>query len=197
MITILSVVILGEKVNLSRWLALIVGFVGVLIVIRPGSATFNIGSIFILISVLFYAFTVITTRKLQTSESSATMAYFSAVVYLVAASVFAPLMIVVGEIPNAHSSIDFLFRSWAMPSLLDWIIMSGLGLVWAGWTYFFAKAYSLAQASFAAPFEYISLPINVLWGFIIWQEIPILTTIIGALLTISSGIYILFQERKL
>ena len=196
MITFLSVVMLSEKVGPRRWLALIVGFIGVLFIVKPGSATFNLGSIFVLISVLFYALTVMLTRKLQTTDSSATMAYYSSLIYLVAAFILAPLAIVVGEIPDAHPSIAFLFRAWAVPTLLDWVIMSGLGLVWAGWTYFIARAYSLAQASVAAPFEYLSLPINVMWGFVIWWEIPTLTTLAGAFLTLSSGMYIFYRERK-
>jgi drug/metabolite transporter (DMT)-like permease len=140
------------------------GGTGTLLIVRPGSATSNLGSIFILISVLFYALTVMSTRKLQATDSSATMAYFSSLVYLAAALVLVPLTLMIGEIPDAHPSIAFLFRAWTMPTLLDGIIMCGLGLVWAGWTYFMARAYSLAQASVAAPFEYLSLPINVMWG---------------------------------
>jgi drug/metabolite transporter (DMT)-like permease len=196
MITFLSVVMLGEKVGPRRWLALIVGFVGVLFIIRPGSVTFNVGSIFILISVLFYALSVMITRRLQTTDSSATMAYYSSLVYLVAAFVLTPLAIVVGEVPDAHPSIVFLFRAWSMPTLLDWVIMSGLGLVWAGGMYFMARAYSLALASVAAPFEYVSLPISVMWGFVIWQEVPTLMTLAGAFLTLFSGMYILYRERR-
>src|SRR4030095_15138791 len=77
MITALSVVLLSEKVRPSRWVALLVGFMGVLLIVRPGLATFNMGSIFILISVLFYALATMLTRKLQTTDSSATMAYYS------------------------------------------------------------------------------------------------------------------------
>jgi drug/metabolite transporter (DMT)-like permease len=196
MITFLSVVMLGEKVGPRRWLALIVGFIGVLFIVKPGSATFNLGSIFILISVLFYALTVMLTRKLQTNDSSATMAYYSSLVYLVAALVLAPLPVIVGEMPDAHPSIAFLIRAWSMPTLLDWIIMSGLGLVWAGWMYFMSRAYSVAQASVIAPFEYVSLPINVMWGFVIWQETPTLMTVAGAFLTLSSGLYILYREQR-
>ncbi len=125
MITFLSVVILGEKVGPRRWLSLIVGFMGVLLIIKPGSTTFNLGSIFILISVLFYALSVMLTRKLQTTDSSATMAYYSSLVYLAAAFILAPLAIVVGEVPDAHPSIAFLLRAWTMPTLLDWVIMLG------------------------------------------------------------------------
>ena len=196
MITFLSVVMLGEKVGPRRWLALIVGFIGVLLIVKPGSATFNLGSIFILISVLFYALTAILTRKLQTNDSSATMSYYSSLVYLVAAFVLAPLPAIVGEMPDAHPSIAFLIRAWSMPTLIDLVIMAGLGLVWAGWMYFMSRAYSVAQASVIAPFEYVSLPINIMWGFLIWQEIPTLMTLAGAFLTLSSGMYVLYRERK-
>lgn len=195
MITFLSVVMLGEKVGPRRWLALVVGFIGVLLIVRPGSATFNLASVFVLISVLFYALVVILTRKLQTNDSSATMAYYSSLVYLVAALVLVPLPVIVGEIPNAHPSIAFLIRPWSMPSFLDWLIMSGLGLIWAGWMYLLSRAYSLAQASVAAPFEYVSLPINIMWGFLIWHEIPTWLTLAGAFLTLGSGLYVLYRER--
>ena len=196
MITFLSVVILGEKVGPRRWLALVVGFAGVLLVVRPGSANFNLGSVFILISVLFYALTVILTRRLQTTESSATMAYYSSLVYLVAALLLAPLPAIVGEVSDPHPSIAFLVRAWNMPTLLDLVIMAGLGLVWAGWMYSMSRAYSLAQASVIAPFEYVSLPINIFWGFLIWHEIPTWMTLAGASLTLFSGMYVLYRERN-
>jgi len=196
MITLLSVLLLGEKVGVRRWSALTVGFIGVLLIVRPGTASFNLGSIFVLISALFYALNVILTRVLKTTDSSATMAYYSSLVYLVAAFLLSPLVILVGEMPNAHPSIAFLFRAWTMPTLLDWGIMSGLGLVWAGGMYFIARAYSTARTSLIAPFEYTTLPINVMWDFLLWQKIPTWMTWAGAFLTIFSGIYILYRERK-
>lgn len=196
MITFLSVVWLGEKVGLRRWLALLVGFIGVLLIVRPGSATFNLGSIFVLIATLFYALSMIITRKLQTTDSSATMAYYSSLVYLVFAFILAPLASVVGEIPDAHPGIAFVFRTWITPTLLDWVIMSGLGLVWAGGMYFVARAYSVAPASIVAPFEYTPLLFNMMWGLLIWREVPTLTTLVGALLTLLSGLYILYREQK-
>lgn len=196
MITLLSVVLLGEKVRLYKWLALIVGFAGVLLIVKPGSPTFNVGSIFILISTLFYALSVMITRQLRTTDSSATMAYYSSLVYLIAAFVLAPLPIVVGDVSDAQPGIAFLFRAWTMPTLLDFVIMSGLGLVWAGGMYCIARAYSLALASVVAPFEYVTLPINVMWGIVIWGESPLLETWIGAFLTVGSGLYILYREQQ-
>jgi len=194
-ITLLSVLMLGEKVGPRRWVALAVGFIGVLLIVRPGSATFNLGSVFMLLAVLSYATNAILTRKLQTTDSSATMSYYSSIVYLVAAVLLSPLAIFVGEIPDAHPSIAFLLRAWTMPTLLDWIIMSGLGLAWAGGMYFVARAYSNSQASVIAPFEYISLPINVMWGLLIWREIPTWMTWVGASLTIGSGLFVLYRDR--
>jgi drug/metabolite transporter (DMT)-like permease len=196
MIALLSVVWLGERVDLRRWLALVVGFVGVLLIVRPGSATFNLGSVFSLIATLFYAINVIITRKLQNTDSSATMAYYSSLVYLAASIILAPLSVVIGPVPDAHPSIAFLLHPWSMPTLLDWAIISGLGLVWAVGMYCVARAYSLAQASLVAPFEYVLLPINVMWSLIIWRDIPTWLMLAGALLTLLSGIYVVAQERK-
>ena len=195
-ITFLSVVMLGETVGVHRWLALFVGFIGVLLIIRPGAATFNLGSIFVLLATILYAFNVMITRRLRTTDSSATMAYYSTLVYLIAAFVLAPLAIFVGDVPDAHPSIAFLFRPWSMPTFLDLVIMFGLGLIWASGMYLIARAYSLAQASVAAPFEYVVLLFSVMWGFIIWQEIPTIATWTGAILTVASGLYILYRERQ-
>jgi drug/metabolite transporter (DMT)-like permease len=196
MITLLSVILLREKVHFKRWLALIVGFIGVLIIIRPGSASFSLGSIFILLNVLFYVFAVLVTRRLQTTDSSATMSYYGSLVYMLIAIVLAPLVIAVGPMPNASPSLVFLFRAWSMPTQLDLLIMAGLGLVWAGGMFFTARAYSLALASVVAPFEYISLPISTMWGFLIWHQFPPLATWIGAFITLVSSLYTLYQGKK-
>lgn len=196
MITSLSVVLLGERVGWRRWTALLAGFLGVLLIIRPGSTTFNPGSIFVLISVLLYALTAIVTRRLRAADSSATMAYYSTLVYLVAAAALAPLAMLIGEMPDAHPGVAFLLRPWALPTPLDLAIMTGLGVLWAAWMYFLARAYTLAQASIAAPFEYLALPIDAMWGFLIWGEVPTWMTWAGAGLTIASGVYILYRERN-
>lgn len=124
------------------------------------------------------------------------MAHYSSLVYLIATVVLSPLLIFAGDFPNAHPSIAFLFRAWTMPSLLDWVIMSGLGLVWAGGMYFIARAYSVALASVVAPFEYLALPLSVMWGFVIWHELPTWMTWAGATLTLGSGAHILYRDQQ-
>lgn len=196
MITVLSVVLLGELVGPHRWLALLVGFGGVLLIVRPGVGSFNVGSIFILLSVLFYAIAAILTRTLQRTDSSATMSYYSSLVYLVATVILIPVVIAIGPIPHAPPSVAFLLRPWSTPPLVDGAIMAALGLVWTGGMYCTARAYSTAPASVVAPFEYTALPISVLWGFLLWHELPTWTTWVGAAVTLVSGVYLLYRERK-
>ncbi|MBP7692676.1 MAG: hypothetical protein KA764_12190 [Anaerolineales bacterium] len=74
--------------------------------------------------------------------------------------------------------------------------MAGLGLVWAGGMYFVARAYSLAPATVVAPFEYVTLPIGALWGFVLWRDIPTLATWLGAGLTLFSGLYTLYLDQQ-
>ena len=198
MITLLSVLWLSEKVGPRHWLALVIGFIGVLLIVRPGSAGFNWGSLFILISTFLYTISIMLTRQLRNTDSSATMAYYSSLVYLVAALIVIPMVLWVGELPNAHPSIAFVFHAWQIPTTLDFAIMCAMGVLWATGMYFMARAYSLVQASIIAPFEYVALPINAIWGFAIWHELPTLLTWAGAILTLASGFYILnhAQEKR-
>lgn len=196
MITLLSAMFLGEGISLPRWLGLLTGFVWVLLIVQPGTATFNLGSVFALIATLFYALNVILTRKLHRTDSSATMAFYSSLVYLGASFLLAPLSMLVGEMPDAHPSIAFLFASWRIPSPLDLLIMLGLGLVWAAGMYCIARAYSLGQAPVVAPFEYSSLPINILWGMLLWHHLPTAIMLSGATLTLLSGLYLIYRERR-
>lgn len=196
MITLLSVLWLGEQVGPRRWIALGVGFLGVLLIVQPGTTAFNLGSVFALLATLTYALSVLITRRLQDTESGATMTYFSSLVYLAASLALAPLAIAVGERPDAPASIAFLFRAWIVPTPLDGAVIAGLGLVWAAGMYFVARAYSQAPASAVAPFEYATLLINVMWGFTLWHEVPTWITIVGAGLTVLSGLYLLLQRDR-
>ena len=175
---------------------MLIGFGGTVLVVRPGLDSFNLGSVFIIISVLFYAGAILLTRPLQRTDSSATMAYYSSLVYLVATAILAPTVILIGDLPNAHPSVAFLFHDWSLPTLRDAVVMSGLGLTWAGGMFVVARAYSSTPASVIAPFEYVALPINVAWGFVLWHDWPTLSTWAGAALTILCGLAIITMDRK-
>ncbi len=195
-ITMLSVILLGEKVSLRRWIALLLGLFGVLIVIQPGSGNYNSGSVFILLHILFYGLTIIVTRKMKTTENSASTAFFSSLVYLLGSLIVVPVTLIVGSLPDANRSIAFLFQPWAMPGLQDAAIMCSLGVIWAAWSYSMARAYSLAEASKLAGFEYFSLPISALWGFLLWSEIPSSGTITGSAIILACGLYGMSLDRK-
>ncbi len=194
-LTLLSVVLLGEVVGLRRWSALAVGFVGVLFMVQPGSASFSLGKLFVLVTAVTYALSSILTRRLRTTDSGATMSFYSTLVYLGSALILSPIFVSIGESATTDLSIAFLVRAWAMPTLADLWVMIALGLIWSVGMFCVAKAYSLALASVAAPFEYATLPINVMWGYLIWQELPTRSVWIGAALTICSGLYILYREK--
>lgn len=196
MITLLSMILLGERISISRWVALLVGFLGVWLIIRPEGATFNLGSVFALVATLFYALNVILTRKLRITDSSATMAFYSSLVYLVASCLLTPFSFGIGEVPQAHPSLAFLLAAWRLPGLVDGVVMLGLGMVWAVGMYCIARAYSLAQASVVAPFEYSSLPINIMWGLLLWNDLPTGHMLTGAVLTLCSGVYLIYREHK-
>ncbi|HEU5098249.1 MAG TPA: DMT family transporter [Roseiflexaceae bacterium] len=195
MITALSVLFLGERVEPRRWLALLVGFIGVLLDCpRRLSELQPWLRLCPTLRALLCALGA-DHAPIAVTDSSATLAYYSSLVYVVASAIMAPLTLAVGEV-GAHPSVAFLFRAWSMPTLIDWAIMSGLGLVWASGMYLMARAYSLAQAAVVAPFEYATLPINAIWSFLLWREVPTATTWIGALLTVVSGIYIVYREQR-
>ncbi len=195
-LTLFSVLMLGEMVGIHRWLAVMAGFAGVLLIVKPGATTFNLGSLFVLVTAITYALSSILTRRLRFTDSSATMAYYSTLVYLALALILGPLLAGTGSPAGpSHPALAFLLRGWTIPTLGDLAIMAALGLIWPTGMYCVARAYTLTPASVAAPFEYTALPINVLWGFLLWQEIPTLTTWLGALLTIACGLYIFYRDN--
>ena len=190
----LSVLLLGEHVDWQRWAAVVVGFIGVLFVVRPGTYTFDIGAVYVLITSLTYAMSSIITRWLKTTDSSATMAYYCTLTYLGCATILSPILIFVGEPSEAHPTIGFLLRSWATPTMVDFGVMVALGIIWATGMYSVARAYSLAPASVVTPFEFTVIPINIFWGYLFWAEIPVSMTIFGIVLTIMSGLFVLYRD---
>lgn len=191
-----SVIILGEFVGVHRWSAIIVGFLGVLLIVQPGTANFNFGSLCVLITTITYALAAIIARRLRHDDSGATMAYFSTWVYLAAAIILAPIMLGIGAEEGAHPSLNFLLRTWALPTAFDFAIICSLGVIWAVGMVCMTNAYILATSSVVAPFEYTTLPINVMWGYLLWNEIPTLTTWIGALIALGSMGYILYRTQR-
>lgn len=174
-IALLSVWLLGERVGLHRWSAILVGFAGMVVIVQPGSGMLQDGALIVIGATLLYALAMIQIRKLSQSEPSTTIAfYFTAFCTLVTGLV--------------------LPWYWVTPTLADLPLLVAVGLLGGMAQLLMTQAYSLAPASVAAPFDYTHLLWSVLFGWYLWGDFPDLQTWIGCAIVVASGLYILWRE---
>jgi drug/metabolite transporter (DMT)-like permease len=195
-ITALSVPFLGERVGVRRWLSVLVGLVGVIIVIRPGTEAFRYAALAPVLAALAYSAMQITARKLGITERASTMAFYVQVTFL---AVCALSGAVVGDgrfTDGVESpSLLFLLRAWTAPSQYDGVVMTGIGVLSACGAYLISQGYRLAEATVVAPFEYIVLPMAIVWGIVIFDDWPDALAIIGIFLIVGSGLYAFWREN--
>jgi S-adenosylmethionine uptake transporter len=195
-ITALSVPFLGEKVGWRRWIGIIAGFFGVIIMIRPGVNTISIYSFLPIIAATAYASTQIITRRLGTTEKASVMSFYISLTFIVIAGCFW-WFIGDGSLSGQYDpKVEFLFRAWKMPDSGDAMLMVFVGVLVAIVGYMLSQAYRVANASIVAPFEYVTLPLALLWGYLFWGEIPDLQAAIGMALIVGSGLYIFLREKR-
>ncbi len=194
LITALSHFVLGEKAQLRRWLAVATGFIGVLIMTQPDGGTVEPAALFAVCAALFYALSVVATRRMGATESGASLA-FSATLFYVGANGLLGLWLGDGSLAQGgHPSLEFLLRAWILPTWRDFGLMAVCGVIAAFGFYFLSQAYRIAQATSVAPFEYVGLPLAALWGYLFWGEVPDGTTVLGVMLIVGSGLYVLHRE---
>lgn len=197
LITLLSVLMLGEKIGGRRIVAVCAGLAGVFLIVRPGTQSFQIAAMLPLLAALCYALIQITTRKLGIAEKASTTAFYSQLIFLL----FSGLMgLAVGDGKYAGSpdpSLSFLLRAWAWPHAEDLALMALIGVTIGLGAYLISQAYRLAEAGFAAPFEYVSMPIAIVLGIIVWGEWPDAIAWMGMLLIAFSGLYVFLREALL
>lgn len=193
-ITALAVPILGEKSGLGRWLAVLVGFCGVVIMVRPGSGLMQVTAALPLFAAFAYALMQMMTRKLGVSDKASTLAFFVHATYI-GVSALIGLSVGHGEYTDPNNpTLHFLLRPWVWPTPEDLLVLLLSGFLVAVAGYLTAQAYRLAQAALVAPFEYISMPFAVFWGFLLWQELPDLMSFAGMTLIAAGGLAVLYQE---
>lgn len=202
-ITLLSIPFLGEKVGPMRMSAVLIGFIGVLIMQRPwqsldGSDANRLVLLLPVISALTYAVNQVMTRKLGiTSKASALAVYIQVTFIIVSAGFF----LVAGDgrfaVGAQNGALEFLLRAWVWPASGDWKFFLGLGVLSATVGYCLSQAYRLSDAATVAPFEYIGLPLAVFWGFMVFGEWPDLPIFIGILLIMGAGLFVFLRERAL
>jgi drug/metabolite transporter (DMT)-like permease len=177
MITALSVPLLKESVGPRRWLAVIVGFGGVLIVLRPGLVAISLTTVAVLVGAICYALNVISVRILGRTDSTAAMSFW----FMVMVAIGAGLLALPGWQPVR--SID-----------AAWLIT--LGVTGALGQLLITEAFKCAPVSVIAPFEYSTLFWGLLLDFLIWRELPGPIVFVGAAVIVSSGLYLIHRERK-
>jgi len=176
MVTALSVPMLGEHVGWRRWVAVVIGFAGVLIILRPGTQTIAFAHIAVLFSSLCYACLAITARKLGKTESS-----YSLSIYVITG----PLLV---------STTMLSGGNWLLPDLGGWLLFGLAGtcsvIAWIG----IIGGYRRASPAMLAPFEYTALVGGAVAGYLIWDEVPDRWVTIGAIVIIASGLFVVYRE---
>ena len=192
----LSVVFLKERVDMSRWLAVIVGFLGVFIVMQPGSDVFDWASFLPVGAAFTYSLAQVIARRVGDSAGAAVMSFYSNGMFLVGALVMAALFGFDGDHEAAHRSLGFLLRDWTVPKTGDLLLLAGCGLIAAAAQPMLAQAYRIAPANIVAPFEYTALIWAVLYGWLVWGQLPNGLAWAGIVLIIGGGLFVMRREGR-
>ncbi len=174
-LTALSGPVLGEKVGMYRWLAVVAGFIGVLIVLRPGTGMVTPAALAVLGAAVCYAGLALTARKLAATESSLALS-----VYVISG----PLIV----------SAFFVADDYRAPPPADWALFALAGLCSAAAWVGIVGGYRRASPALLAPFEYLALIGGALAGYLIWNEVPDRWVVVGGLLIIASGLTVVYRE---
>ncbi len=193
-ITALSVIFLNEKVGIYRWSAVVVGLIGVIVMLRPGSSAFQYASLLPLLAALAYAITQILTRKIGFKDKASTMAFYIQLGFVFVCTGFGVLFGDGQYASDTSASLDFLLRAWVWPEQKDLLIMMATGVSSGVGGYLISQAYRVCEAVVIAPFEYIALVMSVVWSVLVFSEWPDTQAWVGIVLIFLSGLSIFWRE---
>lgn len=177
LLTILAIPFLGEKVGPYRWSAIIVAFLGALVVVRPGTGVMGVGALFLLGCAFCNACYQLITRKLRGTDEARTTLLYTGLAGAVGTSLAVPLV-------------------WTPIAVGDWPLFVALGVFGCLGHFTLIKAFQAAPATVVAPFSYASLIWATLYGFFIFGDLPDLWTLVGASIIAAGGLYILHREQR-
>jgi len=177
-VTVFSSIFLSEKVRIKRWSAIVVGFTGAIVVIRPGYIPLDMGSLAALSAGIMYAFYLITTRKLSISDNSMLT------------------LLITGLIGSFVMSFTIPFV-WVSPTLDQWLLLSLIGVVTLVGHFLLILSFKYAEASKLAPISYFEVVTNTVYGYFLFNHFPDNWTLVGLVIIISSGLFVFYRERKL
>ena len=179
--TALSMPILGEAVGMRRWAAVVVGFLGVVVMLRPGTAgigeMLNIGTIAAIAGTVLFALVVLLTRKLSRVDTNAGIIFHAGLVGVLGSTALLPL--------------DFI-----MPGIDGFLLLALVGLLGGVGVIAFTEALCHAPVAILAPFDYTAMIWAVAFGYVIWADLPDGWTLTGTAIVIASGLYVLHRETR-
>ena len=195
-ICMLAQPVLGEKVGLRRWFVIVIGMLGAIVMLRPGSDLFRMVSLLPIMAALCYAAMTMMTRKLGMRESGGALTFYIQIAFLLISMVIG-LTIGDGKFDAYdNQSLHFLLRAWYWPSLVQFQLLALCGLIVALGGYLMSQAYRLGEAPAVAPFEYASLPFALIVGYYLWGDWPDWPAFVGTGLIISSGLLVMYLEKR-
>jgi drug/metabolite transporter (DMT)-like permease len=174
---IIAAAFLGEKIGGHRMVAILVGFAGALIIIRPGMIPINLGTVMILIAAFLYSCAHVVTKRLSDTESGSTVVFYMSVIILV------------------YSAIPAFFV-WQTPAWADMPAMIGLGITGYATHYCITRSLAVGDASFVIAFDFMRLPFSALLGWLLFREMLDTWTVAGALIIFAAGYYSTMREAK-
>lgn len=195
-ITVFSVIFLGEQVGVHRWGAVAVGLIGTLFIVRPGAASFQIAALLPMAAAIGYASLHVLTRRLGTTDSAAAMAFYIQITVIAASCLFG-LVFGSGRFSgSSDASLHFLTRAWGGLEMADLRFFLLLGVSSSLGGFLISQAYKLCEAGLAAPFEYVAMPLSILWGWLVFGEWPHKVSWIGIALILGAGLYLAAREIR-
>ncbi len=174
--TILSIFFLNEKVGIYRWMAVIVGFIGIIVISEPGYTSLNLYYLYPIIFCLGLSYVAITIRQLSSTEPVWLIGLFFSISILI------------------MSIFSFFTQGWILPSLKDLFLLSMVGILGGLANLWLTQSYKYSEVSLVTPLKYLALVFAIIFGYLFWDEIPTIKTLIGATLVIISSIIIFRRE---
>ena len=197
LITALSALMLRETVGPRRWAAMCVGLAGVIVMLRPGEGVLRLVALLPIFAAAAYALMQIITRRLGTTERASTIAFYAQAGFI-ATSVAIGLVAGDGRFaPEDDASLAFLLRAWTLPSVGDAALFLAIGVFNGIGGYLMSQAYRISRPAVIAPFEYVALPMAVMWGVVFFGNWPDPITYAGMALICGSGLYVVHRETVL
>jgi len=193
-ITLFAVPFLGEQVGWRRWSGILFGFAGAIVIIQPGADTFQPAALLPMLAAFCYGVSTVLGRKIGITESGSVMAFYMMLTFFYMGVGLGVGVAHLGlPVPEA-GPMRFMLQPWHMPTGVELGMIVMVGIISGAGFWMLATAYRVARAPVVAPFEYTAMLWVSILSYLLWGEIPKLTTVIGTLMIIASGVYVLRRE---